>query len=667
MAATEVRIKLHMTSPIQSNVKNMWMCLNYDQKPTVGHIIDHIKENFCTDFSTTASEYDNPISAYYNSNKSKLHDLQYVSVKLFLDDFWLPPCENSRLIRESDCIKVHIVNNLLNNKRQNINNMNANINTNNPTLATNQKKLELEDDFFHYNEQNKKYQASRQQYESYKEKFENMKNNYNNYYTENNNYDDGDQQQQNAYGEDFDYDEYYPHGYDTIHTTKAKTTTTMAKPTEKAVKSAVPSKPTTTGEKAEKKSSSENKTKKTTGQQQNCYKKFAVGSLINYLKEEANNDNNDVEQQKPKESANKKKTKNTGSSGKAEFNSAVDKIASKLKMSGAAKYNNATSKKSTHIIFSSSGSDSSSDEEKEKEEEHFETNKVAKTVVSNTKKHQQSNTDANANTNTKSKYYEPTKEEQLNAANYNRTFTIENPKTLREFKNVFNASKLNAPTAEEMAAVTELANCLSSLDTSSMSTSSNGSSSSNSSSMSTSTSNSSSLSESAAEVEKKRKKSKKISKLPKVDYSKLDSLVGSPRIGDKLAFQVLEISSNFTPEVSKYKTGEVVEFDSQTNEITLKLESARYNAVLQRANKFSVVFDENEEQEKKIKESILNQEKHTEENEAVLLKKTDEMLKIDWRNLINVKMMLKESMPVFGTLKTDEEKVTAPNAPMVHV
>lgn len=39
----------------------------------------------------------------------------------------------------------------------------------------------------------------------------------------------------------------------------------------------------------------------------------------------------------------------------------------------------------------------------------------------------------------------------------------------------------------------------------------------------------------------------------KMNYEGLEKLVGAPRVNDQIAFQILEISSNFTPEVSEYK------------------------------------------------------------------------------------------------------------------
>lgn len=80
----DVRIKLHAN--INSNVQNIWMSLNYDKKPTIGHIMGQLKKNF-----NLNEDYDN------ESGSS--------SINLFLDEYWLPPWENSRLLRENDCIR----------------------------------------------------------------------------------------------------------------------------------------------------------------------------------------------------------------------------------------------------------------------------------------------------------------------------------------------------------------------------------------------------------------------------------------------------------------------------------------------------------------------------------------------------------------------------------
>jgi hypothetical protein len=82
-----------------------------------------------------------------------------------------------------------------------------------------------------------------------------------------------------------------------------------------------------------------------------------------------------------------------------------------------------------------------------------------------------------------------------------------------------------------------------------------------------------------------------------IDFGNLEAFSGQPNVNDQIAFQVyclvtvqsekkyiyfflkiLEISSNFTPEISDYKTGVVLSFDAKTNEVSLKLDGSSYNA-----------------------------------------------------------------------------------------
>ncbi len=99
----EVRIKLHITSA--SDVRNLWMCLNYDQNPTIKHVIDHIKYYYCLNEATSESSF----YGNYEHNNAKAMDNETdnetFDLKLYLEEYWLPPCENSKLIRENDCIK----------------------------------------------------------------------------------------------------------------------------------------------------------------------------------------------------------------------------------------------------------------------------------------------------------------------------------------------------------------------------------------------------------------------------------------------------------------------------------------------------------------------------------------------------------------------------------
>ena len=78
---TDVRIKLHANS--NNSVQNIWMSVNYDKKPTIGHIINQLKTNLNYDADSL--------------------------INLYLDEYLLPTWESSRLLRENDCIKQVII------------------------------------------------------------------------------------------------------------------------------------------------------------------------------------------------------------------------------------------------------------------------------------------------------------------------------------------------------------------------------------------------------------------------------------------------------------------------------------------------------------------------------------------------------------------------------
>jgi hypothetical protein len=113
---------------------------------------------------------------------------------------------------------------------------------------------------------------------------------------------------------------------------------------------------------------------------------------------------------------------------------------------------------------------------------------------------------------------------------------------LSEFKRVFNETKLNAPKAEEFTKKPATANHKNKAKANQHNVNISSSSSSDTSSTS-----------SSASSPQKEKKEKKSPSSPKVDYEKLEKLEGIPRLQDKIAFQILEISTNFTPEISQYK------------------------------------------------------------------------------------------------------------------
>jgi coilin len=88
------------------------------------------------------------------------------------------------------------------------------------------------------------------------------------------------------------------------------------------------------------------------------------------------------------------------------------------------------------------------------------------------------------------------------------------------------------------------------------------------------------------------------------DYSGLPALLGAPRIGDTIAFKVLELSTNCTPEISDYKEAEVVEYDVSNSSVTLRYYGhAQQGDTLQQGSQRSallrgVLTEEDEEEEK---------------------------------------------------------------------
>ncbi|KAF3699547.1 Coilin Sphere organelles protein SPH-1 [Channa argus] len=58
---------------------------------------------------------------------------------------------------------------------------------------------------------------------------------------------------------------------------------------------------------------------------------------------------------------------------------------------------------------------------------------------------------------------------------------------------------------------------------------------------------------------------------PKPDYSSMPLLAAPPQVGQKIAFKLLELTENYTPEVSEYKEGKLLSFDPTTKQIELEL------------------------------------------------------------------------------------------------
>ncbi|KAK9957323.1 hypothetical protein ABG768_019642 [Culter alburnus] len=58
---------------------------------------------------------------------------------------------------------------------------------------------------------------------------------------------------------------------------------------------------------------------------------------------------------------------------------------------------------------------------------------------------------------------------------------------------------------------------------------------------------------------------------PRRDYTALPLLAAPPAVGQKIAFKLLELTENYTPEVSDYKEGKIIAFNPQTKVLELEL------------------------------------------------------------------------------------------------
>jgi len=612
---SDIRIKLHIKASDEPEVKNLWMCLNYDQKPTVGHVMEHIKQN--------------------------LLDSRDVSdCKLYLDNYWLPPYESSRLVRENDCIKVDVTYDVETKKSKQL--------TDKQQLATAEKIAELNQNVLnHIKSTEKRMQEKQMQVASTVETAapvdlgaskaralaavtNNSGDYYNHYYDQNTAY----------YGKSDEMSAYkYWLNNDYFNNQLTRETNVQVDLTEKSK---------TTSSKTQQNKPTESQKKqqpnKASKETFNGYKKFAIGNYAHMLNEpvqaptssetkQSKKSNKSKQQQankKPQfqdvtesdnlseeqlidnyyEAIQKKAASKTSEQKYNEKSEEFDKLTNHVNSAANKKWKHSTQPAKQngpkHIIFKTSSSDeASSESESEVIQEQQEQSKKGtkggvRSANSPSKKISLDEVVSVNRSGKNNKYYEPSKEEQIDATSYNRSYYVKNTKNLQEFKRTFNEEKLNAPEAEEFA------------DNSEYPLTNKSSKKSNKKQLNTSTDSSSSEKSSPRKSE------------AKMNYEALEKLIGAPRVNDQIAFQILEISSNFTPEVSDYKTGTVVEYDETTNEITLEM-NTKYNQVLKKSNKFSVILDETD----------VDGEESSQGNQV----EEEDILKVDWRNLMNLKLI----------------------------
>ncbi|KAK9407196.1 coilin [Crotalus adamanteus] len=102
---------------------------------------------------------------------------------------------------------------------------------------------------------------------------------------------------------------------------------------------------------------------------------------------------------------------------------------------------------------------------------------------------------------------------------------------------------------------------------------------------------------------------------PKKDYSTLPLLAAPPQVGQKIAFKLLELTENYTPEVSDYKEGKLVSWNPVNKQ--LELEILSFSSVAKEPGKFDLVY-QSEDGDETIEYAVSQDRKITQSWEALI-------------------------------------------------
>ncbi|KFR13801.1 Coilin, partial [Opisthocomus hoazin] len=77
---------------------------------------------------------------------------------------------------------------------------------------------------------------------------------------------------------------------------------------------------------------------------------------------------------------------------------------------------------------------------------------------------------------------------------------------------------------------------------------------------------------------------------PKRDYSVLPLLAAPPQVGERIAFKRLELTENYSPEVSDYKEGKIISWNADKKQIELEILSSSAGQFAKEPGKFDLVY-----------------------------------------------------------------------------
>ncbi|XP_010146234.1 PREDICTED: coilin, partial [Eurypyga helias] len=78
--------------------------------------------------------------------------------------------------------------------------------------------------------------------------------------------------------------------------------------------------------------------------------------------------------------------------------------------------------------------------------------------------------------------------------------------------------------------------------------------------------------------------------VPKRDYSVLPLLAAPPQVGERIAFKHLELTENYSPEVSDYKEGKIISWNADKKQIELEILSSSAGQLAKEPGKFDLVY-----------------------------------------------------------------------------
>ncbi|XP_051014225.1 coilin [Acomys russatus] len=113
----------------------------------------------------------------------------------------------------------------------------------------------------------------------------------------------------------------------------------------------------------------------------------------------------------------------------------------------------------------------------------------------------------------------------------------------------------------------------------------------------------------------------------KKDYSLLPLLAAAPQVGEKIAFKLLELTSDYSPDVSDYKEGRLLSHDPETQQVDIEVLSSL--PALKEPGKFDLVY--HNENGTEVVEYAVTQEKR---------------ITVLWKELIDPRLIIDSSSSI---------------------